>query len=463
MFALIGGHFYVVALGSGVRAYVYIHGGILIFLGMAIFLGNIKTFFFLLMMLAMPMDLGRYFVYEPVPFESSLFSYGLRIDFVDVVLIIGYIHWGIALLNNQNVIRPIILGGKVGWAFSIYILYIVFSSFLVAKRLNYSMYELYDILKGFLLYFYIINNINSNKELKIVVYAICASGILLSLFMIAQYILKTNFNISGISGTAIYQTGPEGFRSRGFTGSPDEACTILLTIFQFFFVGVLLVKDRLKKSVMVTSIVLFLIAIIFSKTRIAIAALGVGVITSLLCSYRRSWISGRQVFWTVTACLFTVIASIPFVYHRFAYGVYGEDRWPLMVTAYNMFKSNVMFGVGINNYSFVVYKYIPANFSSAWLYVVHNEYLLRLSETGILGFMFYYVLLTTVVMGFHKLTFSTNRFISGTSIALFAVMIGSIVHRVVSIYHYEPFFLLECTICALAPAMKFLENRDEKV
>jgi O-antigen ligase len=358
--------------------------------------------------------------------------------------------------------RRITLGGKIGFAFIIYILFILFSSFFVAKRIDYSLYEVYDTMKGFLLFFYIVNNINSNQELKIVVYGVCLSGMLLSLFMIAQYVFKTNFTISGLSTASIWEIGPEGFRSRGFTGSPDESSTILLTVFQFFFVGVLLVKDKIQKSLISLVAFLFVMAIIFSKVRIAMAALGVGTITSLLLIYRRGWISTRQMFWTLLVCILAVMASIPFVYYRFAYGVYGEDRWPLMVTAYNMFKSNFMFGVGINNYNFVVLKYIPPDLASSWLYVVHNEYLLRLSETGVLGFLIYYFLVSSVVVGYYKLTFSKNRFISGTAVALFAVLIGSIGHRIVSIYHYEPFFLLECLTCALAPAMKFLENQTEK-
>ncbi len=96
------------------------------------------------------------------------------------------------------------------------------------------------------------------------------------------------------------------------------------------------------------------------------------------------------------------LVIIPFVYARFAYGVYGEDRWPLIMTAYNMFKANLLFGVGANNYNFVVMKYIPPSMTTAWVFTVHDEYLLRIAETGFVGFCFYYYLIWTVTKEFYR-------------------------------------------------------------
>ena len=95
-------------------------------------------------------------------------------------------------------------------------------------------------------------------------------------------------------------------------------------------------------------------------------------------SYRKRWMSEGQILLTLAAGMLTVFASLPIAYQRFEYGTYGEDRWPLFITAYDMFKSNILFGVGANNYNFVVMKYIPAEIIGKWVYTVHNEYLLEI-------------------------------------------------------------------------------------
>ena len=150
----------------------------------------------------------------------------------------------------------------------------------------------------------------------------------------------------------------------------------------------------------------------------------------------------------------------PLVYQRFALGVYGEDRWPLMVTAYNMFKSNILIGAGTNNYNFEVTKYLPPQFARSWAYTVHNEYLLKLSETGIFGFLFYYYFIIVVTIAFYKSTFTKTPLIFLVSCGLFASMVGSFVQRLVSIYHYEPLFMFNCSIYALSVITKILDQEE---
>lgn len=455
MFALVGGYLYVTALGLDYRAYIYIHGGILMFLAISMFLRNIKVFLLFAMMLGLGAGLGRHLIHEDLPFEATLFSQGIRIDAVEVILTVCYLNWGLALVKSCNSTRKIILGGAVGRAFLAWVFYALLSGLFSASRLDFSMYELIVYFKGFLFYFYLVNNINSERELKIMVYGLCGSGMLLALYMIAQYITKTSYTVSGEFSGVI---GPEGFRSRGFTGSPDESVAMLAIVFQLLFTSLFLLKNMLKKSIIVTSMLLIIIAVICSKTRIVVGALSLGVFTSLFFSYRRGWISAGQVLIIILAILFAVLGLTPLVYERFAHGVYGEDRWPLMVTAYNMFKSNILIGAGTNNYNFEVEKYIPLEFSRSWAYTVHNEYLLKLSETGIFGFLFYYYFIAVVTIAFYKSTFTKSPLIFVVSCGLLASMVGSFVQRLVSIYHYEPLFMFNCSIFALSVIIGYLDR-----
>jgi hypothetical protein len=243
--------------------------------------------------------------------------------------------------------------------------------------------------------------------------------------------------------------GPEGFRSAGFSGSPDNSAAFLVNIFPIFLVGLFLVRDMSKKVLIVISMILTVAAVISSQVRIAQSSLLVSVLILIFVAYRRRWLSKGQLVASILTGIFSLLLVIPLVYVRYATGSTGEDRYALMVTAYNMFKGNILLGVGANNYNFVVLKYVPPELSKAWVYTVHSEYFLRLSETGILGFLLFYTFITIVLVTFYRSTFTKNPLIFLVSCGLFASTVGSFIQRLASMYHYQQFFMLESTIFAL--------------
>jgi hypothetical protein len=445
--SLIGGYFYVSFLATGYRAFIYVHGGILFFAGMAIFLRNIKPFLIFTTLFALAFGFGRHVVYQKLEFESTLFSSGIRIDAVDVVLLMCYIHWILTLEKWKTKIPRMTLGGKTGGLFIIWIVYVFLASLMAGTNVPYSIYEIIVYLKGFLLYFYLINNINDENDLRIVIYALFSACLIQSLYLIFQYITKTNYTIQG---DWISYVGPEGFRSRGFYGSPDAHAVFLTTMFPVFLLAMYLVRGSLKRFLVIVGVAVVILGILFTQVRIAVAALAVSVLIALFMSYRERWVSQGQIMLTLGAILSTVAASTPVFYARFRYAAYGEERWPLIETAYNMFKSHILFGIGANDYNFVVLKYVPAGLIGTWVYTVHNEYLLRLSETGIFGFLLYYAFIILVTINFYKSTVTRNPLVYMVSCGLFAALMASFVHRLVSMYHYQQIFMFQCAIYALS-------------
>ena len=138
------------------------------------------------------------------------------------------------------------------------------------------------------------------------------------------------------------------------------------------------------------------------------------------------------------------------LYQRFVASPYGEARLPLVATALSMIKDNLIFGVGPNNYVFMIAQYVPPRWRGAWSYTVHNEYLLRIAETGILAASLYYAMIILAIMKFAGSTRSQDRLVYSVSAGLFSALIASIPHRIVSIYHHQQYFTLFCIILALA-------------
>jgi O-antigen ligase len=202
---------------------------------------------------------------------------------------------------------------------------------------------------------------------------------------------------------------------------------------------------------------LVLMAMMFTKVRAAGFAVLVSSSTLLFVSFIRGRISSGTFLKAVTAGLIIMVVTAPLVAHRFETGTWGEDRAPLMATAIQMIKDHWILGVGVNNYPFDILQYVPPRLRGTWSYTVHNEYLLRWSETGAIGFLIYYTLNVVLGLKLWRLTRSQDPWIFVVAAGLFSWLIGSIPHRIFSYYHYINWFLQFCVILALTYLASTLE------
>jgi len=62
-----------------------------------------------------------------------------------------------------------------------------------------------------------------------------------------------------------------------------------------------------------------------------------------------------------------------------------EERWTLVQMALRVIQENPLTGVGAGAYPYVFRDYLNPELSDRWLFVVHNVYVLRAAETGLLG------------------------------------------------------------------------------
>lgn len=61
------------------------------------------------------------------------------------------------------------------------------------------------------------------------------------------------------------------------------------------------------------------------------------------------------------------------------------------------------------------------------------------------------------MVNFWKLTRSKNQWIAVLSIGFFSALVGSMVHRFISIYFVQPVFFMQCFILGLSVALKRVE------
>ena len=450
------GFAYVSLLGLGWRMFLYIHGAILFFAGLAVFMKDAKSFLLFVLVFAGTFGFGRHLVYEKMPFESVLFAAGIRIDTVDVILIVLYAHWALSLGTGEKGEQAATLGGWLGALFLAWVACLFTLSVGVAKISRFGFYETFVIAKGFLLFLYLVNNVKTRRDFKIIVYGLLAIGVVQGLYLTFQFITKTNYTIYGeVSGAM----GTGAFRARGFFGSFDNHAIFLATILPIFLAAFFVYTQPLRRLMALASMFIILFGATATRARIALASIGISAVIVLIVSYRRRRIAAHTLVLTLIVCVLVGMMFLPMVYQRFETAPYGEERGPLMATAFSMFADHPIFGVGPNNYNFFVEQYVPPRYRGQWEYTVHNEYLLRMAETGILATALYYSMIILAVKKFAQSIKSEDGLIYSVSVGLFSALLASIPHRYVSIYHHEQYFSLFCIILALAYIMGRLKEQ----
>ncbi|MBI5248234.1 MAG: O-antigen ligase family protein [Desulfomonile tiedjei] len=456
LFAISVSIVYVIMFATSAKLIVVAHGLSLLFLGFALSLGDLRSYLIFTLILCIPLQLDFHLLYDPLKnIESTPFMAGIPVDVTDLILMVLYAHW-LAVLSMTKRSQGLKVGYPFGAILLIWIVYLLLSSFVTATHFRYSVYECIALFKGFMLYFYLVNNTSTERDLRLMVYALMIMTAAHALYVVWQYATGLNYTVHG---EFQHYVGPEGYRSIGFFGSPDATATMMSAIVPMALAYYFVVKEKRGRIFTLAGIFLVLVAMMLTKVRAAAFAVLISSATLLLVGYIRSRISSATFLKAIAAGIIILLLTTPFAIHRFQTGTWGEDRAPLMATAAQMVKDHWILGVGVNNYPFDIIQYVPPQLRATWSYTVHNEYLLRWSETGIMGFLVYYILNIVLGLKLWRLTRSQDPWIFAVSLGLFAWLIGSITHRAFSFYHYINWYVEFCAILALTYLASTLESR----
>jgi len=453
------GYFYVDMFAYGPRLVIAVHLAVVFFFVAALFQQHLRSFLLFAVVFVIPMQVDYHLLYRPFApqFESPPFAAGIRVDAVDIVLALLYAAWLLDAATRKDRER-LTFGRPVGTLLLGWILLGLLTSAFAAAHFEYSMYETLFLLKGAMLYFYLINNIRDESDFRIVVAGLVAGAVAEGAYMIAQYATGLNYTLKGeFHGLR----GPEGFRSAGFSGGADAACQMMSYALNIAVAYFYVAKKPSYRAVTFAGIACLVVGMLATKFRAAAATAAVGVMFLLIMGYLRRWISGVQIFKAAIGVILFVAALSPALIYRFQVGEYGEVRVPLMATAVRMARDNWLLGVGAGNYMFSVEKYLPYKLRESWVHVVHNEFLRMLSERGVLGALMYYTLVTTVAVQFWRCRGSPDPLIAAVSTALLTALVASIYGRFFGIYYQPVWYQFFCVLLALAAWMTAFERRRQ--
>lgn len=241
-----------------------------------------------------------------------------------------------------------------------------------------------------------------------------------------------------MAGTSILeQVGGRWLRAYGTFQHPNIFGGFLAISILLIFVLVKSPQSKLLKIITKILFVFFSFALFFSFSRSAILGLFIASFLYLVFYYQTIYFKKIAYYFIFGILIFTILAGIyrPLIWGRAT----GQGRLEQQSIseressysgAWNLFKSQPIFGTGFGNYTLSLYKNDKQK--NVWDYQpVHNAFVLVISEIGILGVVLFVIFLKTIVIKM-KTDKKTKSIIF--SFVVLLVILGCLDHYLYSLY-----------------------------
>jgi putative inorganic carbon (hco3(-)) transporter len=364
---------------------------------------------------------------------------GLSISVTTIALAGLYLSWFIRSQAKKT--SEASLPFHVNFALLLYFA-ITAISVVVAQDVSLSLFEVALLFEACLVYFYVANTVRTREDVMFVVSLLLIACLLESLAMIVLQFTGMPSTIWGAPTQIQIEADPgqRFMRVGGTVGSPNFAAAYL--------------------SISLASAASILFTNLGRKLKwLAIAVLGAGGVALIFTFSRGGWIAAvlaialicllgcrRRGFSLKTPIAITLILAmlcLPFlsvISARLLEDDKGsaQSRIPLMKLAFRIIEDNPVLGVGANNFTVVMDRYLTSDFREGWLFTVHNKYLLVLAETGIVGLLaFVAFLLDALRKGWHCWSLR-DPFLSPIALGFTAGIAGHMLHMTVDVFRGRP-------------------------
>ena len=264
----------------------------------------------------------------------------------------------------------------------------------------FSLYELIKLAKGWLGFFYLANNILTERKIVTIILALTLAVLGQSLLGFAQHFLNAHLGLEvlGESRTSLLlqKTGAFKLSRVGGTLGHPNALALFFIITLPAILNFLFVKGRAWLKVLALPVLIagtLTLILTFSRSGMIAFLIAAGSTVFLGAWKNRGFLfalTASAVFW-----FFLLMLTLPFLSAlsaRFFEHDYGRalSRIPLMRVAMNMIQAHPLTGVGLNNYIVVMQGYDDTKEAISVYFTaqVHNMYLLAAAETGLPGLFF---------------------------------------------------------------------------
>ena len=359
----------------------------------AVLTGDVKRFFLAILVFALPIQLD-----VTIRHSGHLGgAAGFIISLFDITLAILYVLWISELVRNK---RKINFFPSISLPFFL-LIGIATLSMVNASSPKLSLFEIVQMLKMYLGFLYIANNLKSRKEIQFVVAFLLLGLFLESVLGLAQYKFDRPFVPSILGGPeklGYIRLGEPLSRISGTWASYNDFAwylTFMMPIsMSLLFSGI----RRIYKSLCGLTLVVGIGALICTLSRAGWSSFVIAALIVLLLNFSKTkGKTGLNNFTASIAAILITVSIVVTVNPQFLNIVnrrtFGDDydaarsRIPQMQVALNIIKTNPLLGVGINNYTEVMHDYDTTDIklTSITRHQVHNIFLQIAAEMGIMG------------------------------------------------------------------------------
>ena len=403
--------------------------------------------------LDIPLQFGTHLFYREDDAALGALG-GLSISATTLALAGLYLSWLIRAFASRYSAQK--TGVNVNWPLVAYFGITLLSVF-VAQDVGLSLFEVWLLLEACLVYFYIAGNVRTREDVVFVVSVLLAACLLESVVIIILRFTGMPSTIWGLPTHIHIDNDPkEGFmRIGGTVGSPNFAAAYL-SISLTCAVSVLFTNlGSLYKWLAAAALGLGSIALILTFSRGGWLALTLSLALLCLVTWHRRGLSLKA---PIAVLVLLALLYVPF-HSLVGARLFGDDRGsaesriPLMNLAFRITEDHPLLGVGANNFTVAMGPYLTSEFRQAFLFAVHNKYLLVLAETGIGGLIAFLAFFTgTMRKGWQCWNFQ-DRLLSPLALGFGAGLAGHMVHMTVDVFRGRPTQQLIWLIAGLLVAM----------
>ena len=329
-------------------------------------------------------------------------------------------------------------------------------SILFAPDVTAALFETFWLVQIVALFLYVASTVETRRDVYVIIAAMMVALALESIIMIGVAATGVTFEVAGISTrvttTSVYAGGFT--RAAGTLGSPNAAGSYLAFLVAPALALTICRLPRRLRWLGGAAFPLGTIALILTLSRGSFLSAGIALMVLVAIGLHRRWFAASTI--VAMAAVGTVAAVIfgPTLVAR----LFGEDhgaaeaRIPLMQIAFRVIGDHPL-GVGLNNFTAVLPAYVGPEFSTHFIYSIHNYYLTIWAEIGPVGLLaFLWIVFAAVRRAWHCAN-TLGPDLAPFAVAVFGSLLGEAVHMFVDVYkswaQLDSLFLIAGLLIAL--------------
>lgn len=352
----------------------------------------------------------------------------------------------------------------------LYLLFVLWSflSIFNAKVPILTFIELAWLLKMALVMTVIYNLIQTRKNLIFVLKVLIVGLLAQEIITLSQAYFKVWFTVTGDTEMTFLQSaGQQVFRAGGAMGPHNVQSAYYVLLLAISAALALVVRQRRHMLALISIVFIGVYCQLLTYSRNGYLSLSIALLILLLLAVIHGKITHKKLFLTGSLALAFMIMLTPSLRKNIASRILSnaafQPRIESMKVAGNMIRHHPFLGVGLNNFAVSMGdpEYSPTGLSSLqqtyfqgefYNTVVHNKFLLIAAQTGLIGLLFFCLLLKklfSIALGLLK---SPDLFYWGLGAGTLAAFSGATVQMMFDIYNSDLLISVFWTLAAITLA-----------